>query len=90
MTVTGDYLSVLLECGALARQIANRDSLELDERPFVEPAHGPWCADYGRRTGRTPEIERAYLATLEQLGMRFEGGRWFITRPANNDRRVQT
>lgn len=76
-----DYLSVLLECGALAKQIANRDSLELDERPFVESARGPWCADYGRRAGRTPELERAYHATLEQLGMRFDGERWFVRGP---------
>ncbi|HMJ16607.1 MAG TPA: hypothetical protein VK524_34570 [Polyangiaceae bacterium] len=72
------FIAVAMECGALRKEIENRESAALDALPFQLPPYGPWCADYGTCRDEHP----GYRDTLEQLGMRIdEHGRYWITPP---------
>jgi hypothetical protein len=82
MNQLDQLIDVVMECGALRKQIENRASAAIDALPFELPAFGPWCPDYGlSRRGRREE-HPDYRASLAQLGMGIdEHGRYWILPP---------
>lgn len=63
-----EYIRYAMRLGALKKQAENEAARALDERPFVRPARGPWCSNYGAGP-KDPAVEAAYRASLAQLGL---------------------
>ena len=75
-----ELMYCLGECATLRKELAIRESEASDQLPAPDPTFGPWCADYGRHTGK---LDAAYQETLRQLGLELgDDGRMRALPPA--------